>query len=183
MKVDANEIEAIATILAPKVADLLEHRLTELPKPGQSIPEASVLAQIAELVEPQPAPTDTVAEPGTPRAVDDYEDYWDRISESDLQYLTAPRHWPACLGIEPEPDWPDPWWHPGPCFICGGRRVHSRECKELKASWEAKITFGKHKGKRVSEVPLDYLRWVQDNTDVCDADVKKAIEERLAVLR
>ena len=36
------------------------------------------------------------------------------------------------------------------------------------------LTFGKHKGKRLSEVPRDYLKWFQENAR--DANLRRAVE-------
>lgn len=35
-----------------------------------------------------------------------------------------------------------------------------------------KLSFGKHKGQRFDEVPLDYLYWIIDKSDMA-ADIKK----------
>lgn len=32
-----------------------------------------------------------------------------------------------------------------------------------------KISFGKHKGKELSEIPMEYLFWLVENTDTSDA--------------
>lgn len=50
MKLDPQEIQAIAAELAPAVADILEHRLSERPEWARSIPEAAAFAQIEEHV-------------------------------------------------------------------------------------------------------------------------------------
>ena len=46
MKLDTDEITAIATELAPKVADILERRMSERPEWAKSINEAAAWAEI-----------------------------------------------------------------------------------------------------------------------------------------
>ena len=48
MRLDPEEIEAIAEALAPKVADILERRLSELPDLAMSIPEAAAYVRVEE---------------------------------------------------------------------------------------------------------------------------------------
>ena len=48
MKLDSAEIDAIADALAPRVAEILERRLSERPELAMSIPEAAVYAQVEE---------------------------------------------------------------------------------------------------------------------------------------
>ena len=49
-------------------------------------------------------------------------------------------------------------------------RVECLECKKF-IKWKeqpvqnSKLWFGKHKGKKISEVPTDYLEWYRDNGD------------------
>jgi Putative quorum-sensing-regulated virulence factor len=43
-----------------------------------------------------------------------------------------------------------------------------------------KMTFGKHKGKRLAKVPTDYLVWCLDAVGTLDADLRAAIEQELA---
>ena len=38
------------------------------------------------------------------------------------------------------------------------------------------MTWGKHEGKRVSEVPRSYLRWLNKNRSGLPADLREAIE-------
>lgn len=70
------------------------------------------------------------------------EVYWTLVDEADREYLLAPR------------DWPDA------CAWCGGRMNHSTTCDSLRNSWAPILPFGKHRGRRVDEVPADYLAWV-----------------------
>lgn len=42
-----------------------------------------------------------------------------------------------------------------------------------------KMTFGKHKGKPVGEVPSDYLQWVLDEADGIDVPLRRAVFEEL----
>lgn len=44
-----------------------------------------------------------------------------------------------------------------------------------------RLTFGRHKGKDVREVPRDYLRWLLDNSEIVarDEDLREEIEDAL----
>ena len=68
-----------------------------------------------------------------------------------------------------------------PCTWCGGRLVHSKACDRLRESWIPQMTFGKHKDKRVDEVPRDYLEWLWGTRSIRDADVKAAVQKLLGV--
>lgn len=48
MRLDADEITAIADALAPRVADIIERRLCQLPDLAMSIPEAAEYAKVEE---------------------------------------------------------------------------------------------------------------------------------------
>lgn len=79
----------------------------------------------------------------TPEDCFDYfEECWQQVTQHDYDHLNGPRDWPS------------------PCPWCGGRYIHSRACQELTASWEPTMPFGKHKGKRLSGVPKEYLNWL-----------------------
>lgn len=41
---------------------------------------------------------------------------------------------------------------------------------------EYKLMFGKHKGKKLEEIPVDYLLWVLDNFDDLNTHQREAIE-------
>jgi len=45
------------------------------------------------------------------------------------------------------------------------------------------MTFGKHRGKRIDEIPCDYLLWALENCDNLAYTVRLAIEERLDIHR
>lgn len=68
--------------------------------------------------------------------------HWRHLRDADRDYLLGPR------------DWPDP------CPWCGGRLVHSAACDELRRQWVPVMPFGKHRGRRVDELPTDYLDWL-----------------------
>ena len=85
---------------------------------------------------------------------------WSRLTARDFAYLTAPRCYPA------------------PCPWCGGRTRHNPHCDALQASWERTMPFGRHKGKRLSAVPLEYLEWLTTKGSL-DTELVEAIEERL----
>lgn len=50
MKLEPSEVEALADALAPRVADLLERRLSERPELACSISEAAAIVNVAEHV-------------------------------------------------------------------------------------------------------------------------------------
>ncbi|NLS97990.1 MAG: helix-turn-helix domain-containing protein [Planctomycetaceae bacterium] len=50
MRLDPEEIEAIAEALAPRVADILERRLSDLPQWAMSIPEVAAWARVEEYI-------------------------------------------------------------------------------------------------------------------------------------
>lgn len=85
---------------------------------------------------------------------------WPEISEADYAYLTAPRE------------------QPSPCPWCGGRLVHPPACTELRLSWQVTMPFGKHKGRRLGEIPHGYLEWLA-NVATVDADLKSAAQRQL----
>lgn len=86
-------------------------------------------------------------------------DYWEHISDADREYLLGPREFPA------------------PCPWCGGRIRHNSTC--VTWTWEPELPFGKHKGKKVSAVPLDYLRWLVKNSVRLDLELRAGVERRL----
>ena len=90
------------------------------------------------------------------------EFYWQQVKAEDQVYLLGPRNWPD------------------PCVWCGGRLRHSSFCHDLQKSWESELTFGKHKGRRISDVPLDYLLWLRGNARSLDPDIRAAIERKLS---
>ena len=98
-------------------------------------------AEPVEILEPVPADDDAASTP------DASEFYFANISAADLHHLTGPRQ------------------HPAPCPWCGGRLRHSPRCDDLRLSWEPSLPFGKHKGKPLSLVPLDYLEWLRPKVD------------------
>jgi hypothetical protein len=112
------------------------------------------------------APTITTTTPAVttayvPPTDQDYpSDWWEQIGDADRAYLLGPRKWPR------------------PCPWCGGRLVHNPLC--LTFSWEPVLSFGKHNGKRVSEVPIDYLAWLLGAKTNLDGELEAAIRQRLA---
>jgi hypothetical protein len=78
-----------------------------------------------------------------PSLADDANEwYWLHLRDADRDYLLAPR------------DWPDP------CPWCGGRLIHSPACNDLRREWVPAMPFGKHRGRRVDELPADYIDWL-----------------------
>ena len=47
---------------------------------------------------------------------------------------------------------------------------------------ESIMPFGKHKGKKMADVPGDYLIWIYEN-DKCTGAVKNYIEDNLEVIK
>lgn len=47
---------------------------------------------------------------------------------------------------------------------------------------ESIMPFGKHKGKKMADVPADYLLWLYEN-DKCRGEVKAYIEDNLQVIK
>ncbi|MHB8483657.1 MAG: putative quorum-sensing-regulated virulence factor [Nitrospiria bacterium] len=64
--------------------------------------------------------------------------------------------------------------------------IEDREKEYLKSA-DAQIMdimpFGKHKGKKLSEVPLDYLQWLNDQPGHKDADLKATLVHYLGGLK
>lgn len=48
--------------------------------------------------------------------------------------------------------------------------------------FDYKITFGKHSGKSLREIPVDYLKWLQKQ-EIKDFGLKKSVDEVLKVLK
>jgi len=105
-----------------------------------------------------PGPVDQVT---TNHISESYTEWcWQNIKTVDLDYLTAPRR------------------HPDACPWCGGRLNHNPLCDDLRAGWEPTISFGKYKGKKLSEVPDDYLHWLAEQPGGVPDDLRAAIRDR-----
>lgn len=74
--------------------------------------------------------------------------------------------------------WIRPHDYPEPCPWCGGRLRHSDLCEELRASWEPELPFGKHKCRRVSEVPRDYFEWLARRQGI-ESELRDVIKTHL----
>lgn len=96
-------------------------------------------SELLNLLAPPVIPSRDIAQSSDSEA---NEFYWQQIRETDRRYLLGPRHYPR------------------PCLWCGGRLVHHPRCQELKLSWEPVIPFGRYAGKKVSDVPRNYLKWL-----------------------
>jgi len=92
--------------------------------------------------------------------------FWASISAEDDRYLTGPRILPKSR-----------------CPWCGGYLVHPRACKELSAAWEPTLPYGKYRGRRVWDVPVDYLRWMLGSANTLSPDLRVMIERRVACSR
>ena len=132
--------------------DLLQ-RLTDL--------KSEILATYSSSAAPNRTTVIFKVEDGGGEPATGETDYWPLISDQDYRYLTGPRLWPRLC----------PW--------CGGRTVHSELCRELRSSWEPLFPFGKYRGRRVSEAPVSYCRWLmQSGMRINDADFRDAVERR-----
>jgi hypothetical protein len=120
---------------------------------------------VAEAVSPV-RDSEPVAEPESPSAelLHDFavvnEFCWMQLPEAAREYLTASRA------------------QPGPCAWCGGRLHHNPLCDELRLSWQVVMPFGKHQGKRLSEIPRGYLQWLA-NVATVDSDLKAAAQRAM----
>ena len=101
--------------------------------------------------------------------VSGWED-WPSISDEDLTHIFGP--------VEDRHEW-NAKRYPGQCLFCSGRNTHSKPCIDLRRSWEPTLPWGKHKGKRVSEAPEDYLKWLAKRD--LPANLRVAVEEVLAI--
>jgi hypothetical protein len=88
------------------------------------------------------------------------EFFWDVISPACRAHLLSPRNYPE------------------PCVWCGGRLRHAAMCEEMHRD-RTRLTFGKHRGKRIEDVPEDYLKWLRGSSVTLDPEVRRAIEKRL----
>jgi hypothetical protein len=142
-------------IRGPKRAEvtarrLLEHKLVVLEALRPTIGKSSQMTPLAN-VRPEGV-TDEIE-------ADESINWWERISDQDRQYLLGPHNFPESC----------PW--------CGGRSRHNPLC--VVPTWEPVLPFGKHKGKRPSETPLVYLRWLLANATSLSSDLRTAIQETL----
>jgi hypothetical protein len=92
------------------------------------------------------------------------ESCWSEVFPDVYRFLTGPRSYPS------------------PCPWCGGRLVHNHLCDDLRASLLPKMPFGKHKGKPLNAVPVDYLKWIA-STDRFGAELREAIRDYLQSAR
>lgn len=93
-----------------------------------------------------------------PFAPDDFE--WGQLNDRDLAYLSAPR--PSLA----------------PCPWCSRRTGHSQACVDLRLDWEVEMPFGKWKGRKLSQVPRDYLEWLQHKHGIT-AELRDAVRLHL----
>jgi hypothetical protein len=89
-------------------------------------------------------------------------DYFDHLNPLDLAYLSE----------QPSQE-PCPW-----CGRRGGQ--HTRACADLHDDWEIRISFGKHKGKKLKDLPPDYLRFLL-GWDKLHEDLRREISRMLKV--
>jgi hypothetical protein len=111
---------------------------------------ADVLREIADNPEDE----------GEAATVDDADDcdWWSLLTPEQYAELTTPPQ------------------RPERCAWCKGIYRHHPDCDELHRLWQLKLTFGKHKGKRLGEVPTDYLEWA---VLYADGDLRRDIAREL----
>jgi hypothetical protein len=117
---------------------------------------------VAPATESTAADNTTAASAATDSMSDsEYNEFcWQNVEHDVYVYLTGPRNYPP------------------PCAWCGGRLVHNPLCDELRASWQPTLPFGKHKGKSLPDVPVDYLEWLAATDDI-DAGLQEVIRNYL----
>jgi hypothetical protein len=133
-----------------------------------------------------------------PIETSEYNDWRDAISEEDLEYLKGPPRvdfsgetalshpgfddrekcvtWTIARG-----KWVD-WLakrHPGRCVFCGGRTVHSPGCFMFDSARGVRMRWGKHRGKRLGDVPRSYLHWLAYKAEAVDDTLREAVERVL----
>jgi hypothetical protein len=84
-------------------------------------------------------------------------DWWQYIDDDARQYLLQRR----------KPVEPCPW--------CGGRLRHGPDCFNQPS--QVTMPKGRHKGKRITEVPIDYIKWAAINLEGLPPEVRRAVEE------
>jgi hypothetical protein len=67
---------------------------------------------------------------------------------------------------------------PDRCPWCRGIWRHSRPCEELQRDWLTPFPWGRRKGKPLSDVPADYLRWALAKPDLM-TELRRDIEREL----
>jgi hypothetical protein len=139
--------------------------------------DSPIPATSVEAGEPaaEPVAVEPVATEGFPSDIPEWLD----IEDADREYLLGPPVGspPTVAHAAARRAWRQQR-HPGPCPFCGGRARHGALCRELRGSWEPALRFGKHRGRRLSAVPKDYLKWLLQNADL-QPDLRGDVEEAL----
>lgn len=135
---------------------------------------------LAEVAEDAAQPQGDLADSG----------WWDEIIDSDQEHLLGPPK----VDFDTHPGFDDrakylewnadrkQWldWlnkrHPPKCFFCGGRTRHNPACCTLQWPFEVTMPWGAHRGKRLADVPEDYLQWLVRKSDRMDDKLREAIE-------
>lgn len=89
------------------------------------------------------------------------EYYWNTLCDEDYEYLTGVRSLPQR------------------CTWCGGHYFHSPLCDQMRSSWEPTMSFGKYKGKSISDIPKEYLKWILKNTNALQDDLRCYLHDYL----
>jgi hypothetical protein len=138
--------------------------VTETPKTSGKTGVVSPRHPELALIDPDdciPTPAGWFIPDRTNDCTDDHNNfYWSVVSVEDRAYLTGPRGYPS------------------PCVWCGGRLRHAAMCEEMHRD-RTRLTFGKHRGKRIEDVPEAYLKWLRGSLVTLDPEVRRAISKRL----
>ena len=100
---------------------------------------------------------DNVNQFPVPRPEDEVTDWWNEISEKDRDYLTSPTPSSRCA------------W-------CEGITAHTAMCDQQREDW-ARMRFGKHKKRLITDVPTDYLDFVLKSKYGGESDREQWLEE------
>jgi hypothetical protein len=108
-------------------------------------------------------------------------DWWQHIEDSGREHLLGPTlsDNPSPLEMAKLRAWKQDR-HPDPCLFCGGRKVHSQACRELRESWEPRMPFGRYQGKPLSEVPKSYFDWLMTNGTGISSELRTQIKNALS---
>lgn len=149
----------------PRSAEPIARRLLDL--------KAEVVAALAGQIESE-------------AEADESGDWWQEITEEDREYLLGPRvdDPPTLRQLSRLNAWQADR-HPGKCFFCGGRKVHNPGCYIV--AFRAVLPFGRYKGRQISEVPKDYLRWLLYNstnlTPELRVEIERAVQQAIPARR
>jgi hypothetical protein len=119
----------------------------------EDTPVSDISATVVSPPTPADADTITVAPP---------------VVEIDPAAVMLPADFAYAYGPRP---------HPEPCPWCGGRLRHNPLCVVL--TWLPVLRFGRHRGKRLDEVPKDYLQWLLRRGEHLSVELREDIRRFL----